>query len=125
MLGALKARMFVVDKSSMGGEMVLRWIGPLCLIVGTRVGWTTVISGRLLRLVKALARSIEMSCGGSCTRLERLKYGILNGKDGVPSGARTVKLVRSLDLELVKMGDGWPSVPLEISSGQGREFCDA
>lgn len=58
MLGALKAKTFVVDKSSTGGEMVFRWIGPLCLMVGTRVGGATVISGRLLRLVKALASSM-------------------------------------------------------------------
>lgn len=45
----------------MGGEIVLRRMGPLCLIVPALVGGRTETSGRLLRLVKARARSIITS----------------------------------------------------------------
>lgn len=47
-------------------------------MVGTRVGGVTDMSGRLLRLVKALARSIAMELG-----LDRLVYWIEVFKDRV------------------------------------------
>lgn len=59
MLGALNARTLVVDKSSSGAEISLRWIGPSrFLVLEVRTGDGIEISGRRLRLVKALARSI-------------------------------------------------------------------
>ena len=47
-------------------------------MVGTRVGGGTDMSGRLLRLVKALARSIAMELG-----LDSLIYWIEGFKDSV------------------------------------------
>lgn len=58
MSGALYARTFVVDKSSSGAEICLRLIG-LFLVLAARDG--REISGRLVRLVKALARDMVTS----------------------------------------------------------------
>lgn len=58
MSGASYARTFVVDRSASGAEICLRLIGPV-LVLAARVG--IEISGRLERLVKALARDMVTS----------------------------------------------------------------
>ena len=58
MSGALYARTFVVDKSASGAEICLRLIDPF-LVLAARDG--REISGRLVRLVKALARDMVTS----------------------------------------------------------------
>ena len=50
----------MVDKSSSGAEICLRLIGPI-LVLAARVGDCKGISGRLLRLVKALVRDMVTS----------------------------------------------------------------
>ena len=57
MSGALYVKTFVVDRSSSGAEICLRLIGPF-LVLAARDG--KEISGRLERLVKALARDMVM-----------------------------------------------------------------